>query len=189
MDLEQKFRIIQDRFRQLDEETKKLHGKPFFDTAHGIWGASSLLDIYDLFLKIKLDERKALVDLGSGDGRVSMVAALFTKSLGIEGDAKLSAIASRIKNELLHEIPELSRCHLKCADYTAEDLSEFEILFTFADHVWDMSFEEKLQNTCNGYLLSYNNIFLPQKLKKGKTYWVQQLPIISYPLNTDEPLL
>jgi hypothetical protein len=186
MDIADAYRIIERRYRELDAKTKEAHGKLFFDTKFGIWGASSMLDAYELFLRMHLDQRKSFVDLGSGDGRIALIAALFTESCGIEGDAALSAIAVQIKNELLPQIPELSRCNFISADFTAADLSGFEVLFTFADHTWSAAFEEKLQHECKGILLSYNRIFLPQKLRKGRTYWVQQLPIVTYALNTEE---
>jgi hypothetical protein len=162
------------------------HGKPFFDTTHGIWGASSMLDAFELFLKIRLEERKGFVDLGSGDGRIALLAALFTESCGIEADAELCMTAAKIKEELQEKIPELARCTLIKADYMTHSLSQYSILFTFADHAWSPDFEQKLLDECKGILLSYNRIFLPKKLRKGKTYWIQQLPIISYPLNIDE---
>ena len=84
MDIEDKFRIIERRFNELDSQTKAKLGKPFFDTTHGIWGASSMLDAYYIFLRIKLDEKKGFVDLGSGDGRVAFIAALFTNSCGMK---------------------------------------------------------------------------------------------------------
>jgi hypothetical protein len=186
MDIYDKFKIIESYFKTLDEKTKKIHGKPFFDTKFGIWGASGTLDVFELFIKTKLDERKGFVDLGSGDGRIVLIAALFTNSLGVEGDERLHRVAEEAKVELIKKIPELERCKLKNADYTKENLSKYEILFTFCDHKWNEEFEKKLQNECKGTLLSYNNIFLPEKLKKGKTYWMQQIPIVSYPLNIKE---
>jgi hypothetical protein len=189
MDIEEKFRIIERHYKEVDEKVKAKEGKPFFDTTHGIWGASCMLDVYELFLKIKLNERKGFVDLGSGDGRIALIAALFTDACGIEADLSLCEIAKRVQKDLVHKIPELLRCVFVHADYTKINLSKYNILFTFADHSWSADFEKKLLNECQGTLLSYNKIFLPKMLKKGKTYWIQQLPIISYPLNTEEEVL
>jgi len=186
MDISEKFRILQERFMLMDSERRKAERKLFFDTKHGIWGPSSMLDAYELFLRMGLDERKGFADLGSGDGRIALVAALFTESLGIEGDITLYAIATRIRDELLYLIPELARCEIINGDYTTAELSHYEVLFIFADHAWSPDFERKLQRECKGVLLSYNNIFPPRTLKKGKTYWLQQLPIVSYPLNAAE---
>jgi hypothetical protein len=186
MDIYDKFKIIEAYFKELDEKTKQKHGKPFFDTTHGIWGATSMLDAFELFMKLSLDEKKGFVDLGSGDGRIVFIAGLFTEATGIEADPQLNATALQAKGHLTKKLPELERCILINADYTTVQLHTYEILFTFCDHAWSPNFEEKLQKECKGVLLSYNRIFLPEKLKKGKTYWMQQIPIISYHLNTPE---
>jgi hypothetical protein len=186
MDIYDKFKIIEAYFKSLDEKIKQQHGKPFFNTTHGIWGATSMLDAFELFMKLSLDERKGFVDLGSGDGRIVFIAGLFTDACGIEADPTLSAVALKAKSDLLSRLPELHRCSFINTDYTTASLHSYEILFTFCDHPWSPSFEEKLQKECKGVLLSYNRIFLPEKLKKGKTYWMQQIPIISYHLNTPE---
>ena len=38
------------------------------------------------------------------------------------------------------------------------------------------------------YTLVYNNIFLPRFLKRGKTHWIQQVPITEYTINTQKKL-
>jgi SAM-dependent methyltransferase len=187
MDIAQQLRLIQDRYAKVDEAMRQENGgRLHHDTAHGIWGPSHLLDCYELFLRISLDEKKGFLDLGSGDGRIALLAAVFTKSLGIEADPRLHAIAVRVRNELLPTLPALARCELRCADYTApdasHDLSSFDTLFTFQDHRWDPAFEQRLMHECNGTLYSYNRIFLPERIPKGKTIWIEQLPVVTYPL-------
>lgn len=186
MDLYDKFKLIEAHFNKLDEAARSKDIKLHFDTSYGIWGPSSMLDVFELFSKMSLDEKKGFVDLGSGDGRIALVASLFTDSLGIEGDESLDAIAKSAKETLISRIPELTRASFINGDYTQQDLSKYEILFTFCDHAWNADFERKLQRECRGVLLSYNRIFLPQILRKGKTYWMQQLPIVSYPLNVED---
>lgn len=182
MDLYDKFKLIEAHFTALDEGKRKQDIKLHFDTAYGIWGPSSMLDVFELFGKMRLEGRKGFVDLGSGDGRIVLIAALFTDACGIEGDEKLDATANGAKAALIGQVPELSRAAFTKGDYTQADLTGFEILFTFCDHPWDPLFEKYLEERCDGVLLSYNRIFLPQRLKKGKTYWMQQVPIVSYPL-------
>ena len=186
MDLYEKFKIIETYFKTIDEKKRKENVKLHFDTSYGIWGPSSMLDMFEFFMKMHLEEKNGLVDLGSGDGRIVLIAALFTNSRGIEGDGKLHIIAQQAKETLQKAISELSRCELLQSDYTKESLADYEILFTFCDHTWDAAFEKKIEKECKGTLLSYNRIFLPQKLKKGKTYWMQQVPIVTYWLNKEE---
>lgn len=186
MDIDDKFKIIERHFASRDNE-RRGEGKPLHhDTAHGIWGPSSTLDAYELFTRMRLDERDGFVDLGSGDGRIALIASLFTHSKGIEGDASLHDIAVLAKKELLPQIPELARCEFVHGDYTHDNLSKYAVLFAFADHTWDEGFERRLLRECSGILLSYNKIFLPSVLKKGRTFWIQQIPIVSYPLNVPD---
>ena len=186
MDLYEKFKIIESYFKKLDEKVREEHVKLHFDTSFGIWGPSSMLDAFEILMRMKLDERKGFVDLGSGDGRIVLIAALFTDAKGIEGDWKLHEAAELAKSTLIAEVPELARASFTCGDYTQEDLAAYEVLFTFCDHKWDASFEQRLERDCKGVLLSYNRIFLPERLSKGKTYWMQQVPIVTYWLNKEE---
>jgi hypothetical protein len=186
MDLYDKFKLIESYFKSVDDAIRERNKRLHFDTQYGIWGPSSMLDTFELFMKMKLDEMRGLVDLGSGDGRIVLIAALFTNACGIEGEASLSEKAEKAKAELQERIPELARANFVTGDYTKEDLSGYEVLFTFCDHKWDPSFEQKLQRECTGVLLSYNRIFLPERLAKGRTYWMQQIPIVTYWLNREE---
>jgi hypothetical protein len=186
MDIYDKFKIIESYFKELDVTTKKEHGKPFFDTQYGIWGAAGMLDVFELFMRMHLEERKGFTDLGSGDGRIVLIAALFTDATGIEGDRGLHEKALSARDALIKQVPDVARAKFKNADYTQEDLSGNEVLFTFCDHNYGAQFEEKLQQEVKGVLLSYNKIFLPQRLVKGRTYWMQQIPVVTYWLGREE---
>jgi SAM-dependent methyltransferase len=180
--IDKKFELLCHRYTQEDERAKRLHDKPFFDTEKGIWGASSMLDVFAIFTRMGLDERKAFVDLGCGDGRIALLAALFVESVGVEYDKALCETAERIRRELLPSVPELARCRFVWGDYVSMDLSHYDTLFMYADHPFDAAFERKLLRECAGVLLCYNKIFLPKILKKGPTVWNQQVPVVTYPL-------
>src|SRR3989344_9460672 len=113
MDIYEKFKIIEHRFKQLDEEIRRENRQLHFDTKDGIWGPSSTLDVFEFLMKIKLGERSHFLDFGSGDGRIVMIAALFTKASGIESEHSLTERAIRIKDELRKSIPELATCAFK----------------------------------------------------------------------------
>jgi len=144
-----------------------------FDTSHGIFGVSSLDELYEFFQNINLQDAESFVDLGSGDGRVVFLAALFTKATGIEADKELYEISCKIKEELQID------CTFINEDYAEQDLSHHDVFFTYIDHAWPKKLEEQLKK-CAGTLYSYQNIFTPVLLKKSKTFWVGQTPIVSY---------
>lgn len=171
---------IKEWFAKSDQKLIEKKGSRVFNTQYGIFGPSMLEDAYDLFEKIQLEEKNHFIDLGSGDGRIALVAALFTKSTGIEGNEEVHEIANQAKKALQEDIPELSRCEFLHADYTKNPL-EADVFFIYADHKWDPQFEDFLR-TKKGVLFSYQNIFPPNTLTKGKTIWVEQTPIVTYEL-------
>lgn len=175
------FELLSEHFARLDMQIRQDKGISVFDTSHGIYGTSDLVDVYEFFKDIKLEGK--FVDLGSGDGRIALLAALFTDSLGIEADVELHEMAIEQKRSLVKALPKLKRCELVRGDYFEEDLSCFDVLFIYADHSWPKEFQEKLKRECSGKILySHHNVFSPDSLKKGRTFWVGQTPFVSYHL-------
>lgn len=182
MDLVHKFDLIKNWYEKQDQTVRDREGKPFFRTSHGLWGAAGMLDMFEFFLKNETNDLKlgVFADYGSGDGRIVLIASLFTEAVGIEGEQELVDLGEQAKKELADQIPELSRATFKCKNYYEEQHDDYAIIFTFPDHPFPEDFEKKLLKTFSGTLLVYNDIHKPNLLKKGKTYWVQQIPIASY---------
>jgi hypothetical protein len=118
-----------------------------------------------------------------------LVAALFTDAVGLEGSNALCRVAVQAKEELMKEIPELKRAKFKHSDYYEERHKDYDVLFFFADHPFPLEFQKTLRRTWEGILLCYGQIHLPELLKKGKSYWVQQVPIVTYWINKKEEAL
>jgi len=156
----------------------KEKGLSVWDTSHGLYGSSNMWAVFELFKQISLEQSALFIDLGSGDGRITFLASLFTTAVGIEGDPELHAIAEKAKTDLGIS------CTLINGDYQNEDLRSYDVLFIYADHSWPAPFQEKLLRECKGVLYSLHNIYKPDKLPKGKTLWIEQTPFITYPLNT-----
>jgi len=115
--------------------------------------------------------------LGSGDGKVVLIASLFgVKATGIEFDKDLIDVSVKIRDEL-----NLSADFIQ-GDFLKQDLSRYDIIFINPDKGFKLKLENKLikEMKSTAKLFVYNNIFLPNILKKGKTYWFEQVPIISY---------
>ena len=76
--------------KEYDEFYKSLllRGRlPMWSTEKGFWNAAVSDEIYEAFKKIKLDKFKNFLDIGSGDGKVVLIASLFCKKAeGIEID-------------------------------------------------------------------------------------------------------
>lgn len=145
------------------------------DTPKGFWGAAITEHIYELFKKIKLEGYKNFLDLGSGDGKVVLIASLFgLKATGIEIDPDLIKTSRRFKKELKLKGDFLQE------DFLEHDLSKYDAVFVNPDKGFEHGLEDKLLKELKGKLFVYNQIFLPRFLKKGKTYWFDGVPITSY---------
>lgn len=176
----ERFKRIKERYDGLDREGLS-HGKlPMHSTEFGFWGTTNMNDAYDLFTRIRLGWFNRFVDLGCGDGRVVAIASLFTKAVGIEGEEGLVKKGQEVFKEVgLSEKMAL----LKCKDYHEEELSKYDIIFMFPDNRYDAVILGKLLSEFKGYLFVYNRVHSPSGIKAGKTYWIKQMPIASYPIN------
>lgn len=175
--LDRRFAAIKAAYARFEEDLGKRGERPLRSTALGFWGCASVDDAYDFFQQINLERAKKFCDLGCGDGRVVAVASLFCEAVGIEGDAQLVEAASKIFSKL-----PLGPVEVRLANYLTQDLSGFDVLFINPDQFFSLQFERKLLDEGRGDLYVYNTIYRPNFLKKGKTYWANQMPIVHYPL-------
>ena len=179
----EEFVKIREAFEELDKKGLSIGKLPMHSTAYGFWGTTNLSDAFELFTRIKLEKYNCLGDLGAGDGRIIAIASLFTEAEGIEGDKKLVTKGKEVLEKLG------SKAKLVCDNYYDHEYSKYNIIFMFPDNRFDKIMIEKLENEFKGHLLIYNDTHRPSssnKIKKGKTYWVRQLPIVSYAINIED---
>lgn len=168
------FKKIDLAYTKFEARLKAQGKKLVWETEKGIYGAAPCKRLFALFKKIGLENYKKFIDLGSGDGRVVMIASLFTDATGVEADEELVALGQRVRHELGLQ------CHFVHDDFLEQDLSEYDLLFINPDQGFHKGLEEKLLREMTGTLLVNNNIFLPEKLKKGKSIWIDDTPVILY---------
>ena len=172
--MKEKFELIKKTYKEFYDSLLRKGELLVRDTEKGIWGITTADDAFAFFKDIKLDRYKNFIDLGSGDGIVVMIASLFTKATGIEFDEELHKKAVEIKERLELDV------NLKCKDFFEEDLSKYDIIFINPDQGFHKGLEDKLIKELKGRLFVHQKIFQPRFLKKGKTYWINQTPIIEY---------
>lgn len=173
-----------DKFHEIKERYDKFYslfyakGKgTVADTEKGIWGPAGTQDVYDFFVKINLQRFKNFIDLGSGDGKVVLIASLFgVEAVGIEFDKELVEIGIKIRDELGLKAGFIQ------GDFLKHDLSRYDFIFINPDKGFEYGLEDKLLKEMrpDARLFVYNNIFLPRFLKKGKSYWFGGVPVIGY---------
>ena len=141
--------------------TKGSHS-PHRQTEKGIWISSVASEVFDLFRTIRLEEFKHFADLGSGDGRVAIIASLFTKSTGIEFDEELVQRSIQIKERL-----EARNLRFMTGDFLEQDLSVYDILFIYPDNPI-IRLELKLLKEFRGDLIVCGGIYAPERLVKKR---------------------
>ena len=168
------FKKIDSYFEDFDKQLIKERGALYWDTNKGIYGTANCKNVFEFFKKINLQDADSFLDLGSGDGRVVMVASLFTTALGVESDPELIEMSNRVKNELN------INCNFGNSDFTEMDLSKYNVIFINPDQSFSKEFETKLKNELSGKLYIHNEIFQPSILNKGQKFWQNQIPIVEY---------
>jgi len=165
---EAKFRHIKNEYDSFYKSLLQRGRLPMWSTEKGFWNASASDEVYEAFKKIKLHNAKSFLDIGSGDGKVVLIAALFCKSAeGIEIDDFLHHKALEmqmkfgIKNAVFHN-----------KDFFEHNFSKYDILFSAPDAPFERGLENKLLKEMKGRLLHFGHHFHPANLKKESSFMV-----------------
>ncbi|MBS3128131.1 class I SAM-dependent methyltransferase [Candidatus Woesearchaeota archaeon] len=147
---------------------------PLRSTQVGFWGPAVHDEIWDLFIGyLNLYQTKSFLDLGSGDGKVVLLASLFTKAHGIEYDEQLHHVAQHMANHF-----KLPATFIQ-GDYMHHNLSTYDLIFLHPDK-HDLALEKKFLKELNGKLVVYGYEFHPQSLKKIRSFRIGGTPVAIY---------
>lgn len=139
---------------------------PMWSTSKGFWNASISDEIYEIFKIIGLQKFKSFLDIGSGDGKVVLIASLFCQNAeGIEIDNLLHNKAEEIRKKF-----GISNAVFHNKDFFGHDFSKHDALFLAPDAPSDRGIESKLLREMNGRLIHYGNHFHPNSLKKESSF-------------------
>lgn len=153
---------------EVSRALKEFHAsldEPYKVTPVGMWACSQAEEVYDLLVKLELDRWEHFADLGSGDGRVVLLASLFTRATGIEADPELCAASKKMAKKL-----GLDRAAFLCEDCRRTDLSPYDLLFIYPDKPLKW-LEDRLPSDWPGRLLVYGPYFRPQTMQHEKTLY------------------
>ena len=96
-----KYEELKKKYDQFYESFYNKGQVPVAATPVGIWGAAITEHLKHFFQEIKLNKYKTFLDLGSGDGKVVLIASLFgVKATGVEFDQDLIDHANNFKKKL-----------------------------------------------------------------------------------------
>src|SRR3989338_6214421 len=102
---------------------------PLKSTGKGFWGGVIADEVYEAFKRINLHKHRSFIDLGSGNGKVVMTAALFCeRGGGIETDDELFAKSLEIQRKL--NIP---NALFYKSDFYDHSIYGFDFVFVYPD--------------------------------------------------------
>jgi protein-L-isoaspartate O-methyltransferase len=134
-------------------------------TPLGMWACSDAKEVHDIFIQVGLQEYGHIADLGSGDGRVVLLASLFTQATGLEADGELATQAQGMSQGL-----GLKRARFIQGDCRRADLAPYDLLFLYPDKPLDW-LEALLPADWSGHMLIYGPHFKPQRMTYLKTFY------------------
>lgn len=178
--MEKHFQEIKNRYEDFYRQLMKNGRLPMKDTGKGFWNAAITDEVFEIFSKIGLTRFNHLLDIGSGDGKIALLATLFgVKATGIEFDKELSETALKMQKELSH-IKHTKKCTFVCDDFYKHSFKDFDILFCNPDEPMHRGLERKLLEELNGKLILYGHHFHPRHLRKEKSFEVNGTPVTVY---------
>ncbi len=162
-----KFEQIKSKYSEFERELMRNGKLPMRDTGIGFWNGAVCDDIFQLFKKIGLQKYNNFLDLGSGDGRVVLIASLFTNASGVEYDKPLVEKAEEIKNSL-----RIKNAVFHHKNFHEHNISAHDIVFISPDAPMHRGVESKLLAELRGKLIVYGPHFHPTLLVKEKEFWI-----------------
>lgn len=137
------------------------------DTGIGYWGVTHIEALHTALQEVGVDKHKQFIDLGSGDGRVVlMAAAMGVKATGIEADDWLTNSALEMKRKIKH--PSMEDAQFFKEDFMKMDLSAYDFIYISPDKPFYRGLEQKLKREASGKVLVHGFEFQPTTLKKEK---------------------
>jgi hypothetical protein len=170
MTLVNHYNAIKTKYDEYQTHLLKNGRLPARDTGIGFWGATPVEETYELFKRIGMHRYRNFLDLGSGDGRIVLLASLFDiQAKGIEFDSELIRIATDIRRNL--DIPHFSKTKFLMDDFMNHSLSPYDIIFISPDRPFHRNgMEAKIADELSGKLIVHGWEFHPTSLKKEEEH-------------------
>lgn len=171
-----KFKQIKKEYDNFYRELLKKGKLPMRSTELGFWNAAISQEVYEAFKKLSLEKFNSFIDLGSGDGKITLIASLFCQQAeGIEIDDELHEKALEMQKKL-----KIKNAAFHNNDFFAHSIKDYDIVFVNPDTPMERGLEKKLLNELNGKLILYGHHFHPSQLKKEKSFLVDNNLVILY---------
>ncbi len=162
------FQEIHNSYSLFHKELLSKGRLPMKDTGIGYWGVTPHKEAFELFKSLQLNNSHSFIDLGSGDGRIVLIASLFCKkAVGIEYDSWLFKVSKNIHTKLSSSVESLKRAELMQGNFMFHDISEYDFVFISPDKPFHRdNLEKKFQKELKGKLIVHGYEFHPYSLNK-----------------------
>ncbi len=153
---------IADEYRDLAGKLLQ-QGKFLKNTTEGYFAGARIDDIHAIFEELNLGKYKNFIDLGSGDGRVVMMASVYTQATGVETDTDLHNVALKMQQQLKNKNKSLKKTTFLNANFMQDiHFGDFDVLFINPDQRF-YELEKKLRKEMkkDAVLIVYNAVFKP----------------------------
>lgn len=162
--LSRRFSAVLNSYAKL-YNAREAEGKGLYThTRLGAWATSRATHVFYFFKKIDLGRYNLFLDLGSGDGVVTCIAGLFTRSAGIEVDEELCGIAQKAARDLgLGNSTSFIR-----ADFLTQNITKADCLYIYPDKPFYAL--EDLLSGWRGTLLVYGPHMPPKRMQPAATF-------------------
>ena len=162
------FAQIKKEYDDFYQEILRSGKLPMWSTEKGFWNASISDEIYGAFKKIRLNRFNNFLDIGSGDGKVVLIASLFCQNAeGVEINKSLHSKAIEMINKL-----NIKNAKFHNMDFFEHDFSGYNLLFISPDAPMERGLEDKLLKEMKGKLIHFGHHFHPRFLKKEDSFLV-----------------
>ena len=162
------FQKVKDAY---DSYYKELLGQgkfPVKDTKIGFWGAAVTDEVQEALRKSGLRQSHRFIDLGSGDGKVTLLASLMCKEAhGVEYAEELHR-----KSQAMAKSLGVSNSKFFNYDFHDHALGDYDTIFINPDKPMSRGTEKKIVSELNGNLVVYGHHFHPSSLTKVKDFMV-----------------
>ncbi len=170
------FNKIKEEYDNFYKSLLKNGKLPMWSTQKGFWNAAISDEIYEAFERIRLSQFKNFLDIGSGDGKVVLIASLFCDNAeGIEIDNFLHNKAVEMQSKF-----GLKNITFHNKDFFEHNFSKYDLLFLSPDTPLERGLENKLLREMKGKLVHYGHHFHPRFLKKEASFLINGTLIALY---------
>ncbi len=171
-----KFKAIKEEYDNFYSSLLKKGSLPMRSTELGFWNAAISQEVYDAFKRLNLQKFNNFIDLGSGDGKITLIASLFCKeSEGVEIDEELHDKALEMQKKL-----KIQNAAFHNNDFADHSIRNYDVVFINPDKPMERGTEKKLSDELNGKLIVYGHHFHPSKLRKEKSFLVDNTLVSLY---------